>query len=152
MLSSDKQKKGVLLVLNTVILIGRLTRDPEMRYTTSGIPVARFSLAVDRPFTNQNGERETDFIDIVTWRKLAETCTNNLGKGRLVAVEGRLQIRPYETQDGQKRRAAEVVADTVQFLDWPKDKNNASKSEGKPAEIAGMPGVEITFNPDDIPF
>ncbi|NLH00264.1 MAG: single-stranded DNA-binding protein [Chloroflexi bacterium] len=144
-------------MLNTVILIGRLTRDPEMRYTNSGIPVARFSLAVDRPFTNQQGERETDFIDIVTWRKLAETCTNNLGKGRLVAVEGRLQIRPYETQDGQKRRAAEVVANSVHFLDWPKNKANngngaADSPEGKSVEINGMPAIEMTFNPDDIPF
>lgn len=140
-------------MLNTVILIGRLTRDPEMRYTTSGIAVARFTLAVDRPFTTQQGERETDFIDIVTWRKLAETCTNNLGKGRLVAVEGRLQIRSYETQDGQKRRAAEVVASGVRFLDWPKDKNKEpDNKEGKTVDIEGIPGVEVTFNPDDIPF
>ncbi len=102
-------------MLNKVILIGRLTRDPELRYTASGIPVGRFTLAVDRSFTNQQGERETDFIDIVVWRKLAEVCANNLGKGRLVAVEGRLQIRSYETQDGQKRRVAEVVADNVRF-------------------------------------
>ena len=83
-------------MLNTVILIGRLVRDPELRYTTSGAAVANFTLAVDRPFTNQQGQREADFIDIVTWRKLAETCGNHLGKGRLVAVEGRLQIRSYE--------------------------------------------------------
>ncbi len=103
-------------MLNKIILIGRLTHDPELRYTASGIPVGHFSLAVDRPpFTNQQGERETDFIDIVVWRKLAEVCTNNLGKGRLVAVEGRLQIRSYETQDGQRRRVAEVVAENVRF-------------------------------------
>ncbi len=111
-------------MLNRVILIGRLTRDPELRYTGSGLPVATFNLAVDRPFTNQQGEKETDFIRIVAWRKLAETCANNLGKGRLVAVEGRLQIRNYEDKDGVKRQAAEVVAETVKFLDWPKDRGS----------------------------
>ena len=102
---------------NRIILIGRLTRDPELRYVPSGQPVASFTLAVDRPFTNQQGERDTDFIDIVAWRKLAEQVSQHLVKGRLVAVEGRLQIRSYETQDGQKRKVAEVVADGVRFLD-----------------------------------
>jgi len=104
-------------VLNRIILIGRLTRDPELRYVPSGHPVASFTLAVDRPFANQQGERDTDFIDIVAWRKLAEQASQHLSKGRLVAVEGRLQIRSYETQDGQKRRVAEVVADGIRFLD-----------------------------------
>ena len=104
-------------MLNRIILIGRLTRDPELRYVPSGHPVASFTLAVDRPFANQQGERQTDFIDIVAWRRLAEQVTQHLNKGRLVAVEGRLQIRSYETQDGQKRKAAEVVADAVRFLD-----------------------------------
>jgi len=104
-------------VYNRIILIGRLTRDPELRYVPSGQPVASFTLAVDRPFTNQQGERDTDFIDIVAWRKLAEQVSQHLVKGRLVAVEGRLQIRSYETQDGQKRKVAEVVADGVRFLD-----------------------------------
>jgi len=104
-------------VLNRIILIGRLTRDPELRYVPSGQPVASFTLAVDRPFVNQQGERATDFIDIVAWRRLAEQVTQHLNKGRLVAVEGRLQIRSYETQDGQKRKVAEVVADAVRFLD-----------------------------------
>ncbi|GAW93710.1 single-stranded DNA-binding protein [Calderihabitans maritimus] len=107
-------------MLNRVILIGRLTRDPELRYTTGGVAVASFTLAVDRPYTNQQGERDTDFIRIVCWRKLAETCANNLNKGRLVAVDGRLQIRNWEGQDGQRRQTAEVVADTVRFLDWPR--------------------------------
>jgi single-strand DNA-binding protein len=104
-------------MLNRVMLIGRLTRDPELRYVPSGHPVASFTLAVDRPFTNQAGDRETDFIDIVAWRKLADQVSQHLSKGRLVAVEGRLQIRSYETQDGQKRKAAEIVADAVRFLD-----------------------------------
>jgi single-strand DNA-binding protein len=115
-------------VLNRIVLIGRLTRDPELRYVPSGHPVASFTLAVDRPFANQQGERETDFIDVVAWRKLAEQVSQHLSKGRLVAVEGRLQIRSYETQDGQKRKVAEVVADGVRFLD--------RKATGTPAGVA----------------
>ena len=107
-------------MLNRIILIGRLTRDPELRYTQSGTAVARMSVAVDRDFRNAAGEKETDFIDIVAWRKLAELCANHLGKGRLVAVEGRLQIRPWE-KDGVKHRSAEVVADGVKFLDRPRE-------------------------------
>ena len=103
--------------MNKIILIGRLTADPELRYTQSGVAVGRFTLAVDRPFTNQQGERETDFIDVVVWRNQAENCANYLKKGFLAAVEGRLQIRSYETQDGQRRRVAEVVADRVEFLE-----------------------------------
>ena len=103
--------------MNKVILIGRLTRDPELRYTSSNIPVATFSLAVDRTFTGQNGERETDFINIVVWRKQAENCKNYLNQGSQVAIDGRIQTRNYEDQNGQKRYVTEVVADNVQFLD-----------------------------------
>lgn len=117
-------------MLNRIILIGRLVADPQLRYTQSGIAVTSFTIAVDRSFASQNGERETDFIDIVTWRKLAETCANHLNKGRLVAVEGRLQIRSYDDRDGIRRKAAEVVADQVQFLDWPnRDQNMTIPSE-----------------------
>lgn len=100
-------------MLNRVILIGRLAQDPELKYTTQGTAVCNFTLAVGRKFNRD----QTDFIDIVVWRGLAENCATYLGKGRLAAVEGRLQIRSYETQDGQKRRVAEVVADDVRFLD-----------------------------------
>lgn len=103
--------------LNKVILIGRLTREPEMRFTPSGAAVANFTIAVDRPFLNAQGQREADFIRIVAWRKLAENCSNYLGKGRLVAVEGRLQVRSYQTPDGQTRTVSEVVAENVHFLD-----------------------------------
>lgn len=130
-------------MLNRIILIGRLTRDPELRYVPSGQPVASFTLAVDRPFVNQQGERATDFIDIVAWRKLAEQVTQHLSKGRLVAVEGRLQIRSYETQDGQKRKAAEVVADAVRFLDR---KGTAGGPE------AGAAEEEPAQATDDVPF
>ncbi|MCY0888790.1 MAG: single-stranded DNA-binding protein [Alicyclobacillaceae bacterium] len=104
-------------MLNRVVLIGRLTQDPELRYTNSGTAVASFTLAVDRPRTNQAGERETDFINIVVWQKQAETVAQYLHKGRLAAVDGRLQIRSYENREGQKVRVAEVVAESVRFLD-----------------------------------
>ncbi len=132
-------------MLNRIILIGRLTRDPELRYVPSGQPVASFTLAVDRPFVNQQGERGTDFIDIVAWRKLAEQVTQHLSKGRLVAVEGRLQIRSYETQDGQKRKVAEVVADAVRFLDRKGAAAAATPEAGAAEEEGGETG-------DDVPF
>lgn len=126
-------------MLNRIILIGRLTRDPELRYTPNGIAVTNFTLAVDRPYANQQGERETDFINIAVWRKLAETCANHLGKGRLVAVEGSLQIRSYETADGQKRTAAEVVADNVRFLDKARDASGVEDSRGDGDSINDVP-------------
>ena len=108
-------------MLNKIILIGRLTADPKARYTQSGIAITTFTLAVDRNFTNQQGEKETDFIDIVTWRKLAEVCANHLGKGRLVAVEGRLQIGSYDDSNGIRRKRADVMAENVRFLDRGKE-------------------------------
>ena len=115
-------------MLNRIVLIGRLTQDPELRYTNSGTAVATFSLAVDRARPNQNGERETDFINIVVWQKQAETCAQYLHKGRLAAVDGRLQIRSYDNREGQKVRVAEVVAESVRFLD--RGDNNGSSSSG----------------------
>ena len=136
-------------MINNVVLVGRLTRDPELRYTPNGIAVANFSLAVDRPFKNQQGERDTDFIRIVTWRKLAEVCANNLGKGRLVAVVGRIQVGSYETAEGEKRQSFEVVADEVRFLDWPKDRQSTESGDGNK-----FPFDNNGFNPgdDDLPF
>lgn len=116
-------------MLNRIILIGRLTQDPELRYTPSGSAVASFTLAVDRQRTNQAGEREADFINIVVWQKLGELCAQYLRKGRLAAVEGRLQIRQYENKDGQKVRVAEVIADNVRFLDRSAD--NAGSGSGQ---------------------
>lgn len=132
-------------MLNRVILIGRLTRDPELRYTPQGVPVASFTLAVDRPFSNSQGQRETDFIDCLAWRKLGENVANHLTKGRLAAVEGRLQIRSYETQDGQRRKVAEVVCDDVRFLDRP-------SREGASQTAASGGGDEDVSLPDDLPF
>ncbi|MGU3568892.1 single-stranded DNA-binding protein, partial [Paenibacillus sp. A51L] len=105
--------------MNRSILIGRLTKDPEMRYTPAGVAVTQFTLAVDRPFisSGEGREREADFIPIVTWRQLAETCANYLKKGRLTAVEGRIQVRHYENNEGKRVYVTEVIADNVRFLD-----------------------------------
>ena len=102
--------------MNKVILIGNLTRDPELTTTTSGVSICRFSLAVQRRFTNSEGERETDFINIVVWRNLAENCHKFLRKGSKAAVVGTLQTRSYDAQDGTKRYVTEVVADEVEFV------------------------------------
>ncbi len=119
-------------VLNRIVLIGRLTREPELRFTATGMAVANFTLAVDRQRPNSQGEREADFIRIVVWGKQAETCSNYLGKGRLVAVDGRLQISKYQDKEGQNRTSAEVVAESVRFLD---------RAQRAPGEGAGaMPG------------
>lgn len=132
-------------MLNRIVLIGRLVRDPELRYTPSGRAVATFALAVDRPFTNKDGERETDFINIVVWRKQAENCANYLSKGRLAAVDGRLQIRSYE-QDGQRKYFTEVVADNVRFLD------RGSKADRSGDAGAEDYGTDVDVNEDEIPF
>ncbi|HHT74074.1 MAG TPA: single-stranded DNA-binding protein [Firmicutes bacterium] len=131
-------------MLNRIILIGRLVADPQLRYTQTGIAVANFTIAVDRPFLTQAGERETDFIDIVSWRKQAETVANHLSKGRLVAVEGRLQVRSYDDQNGIRRKAAEVVADQVRFLDRARDGGSVVDDDIS----AGPPEPEF----DDVPF
>ena len=108
-------------MLNRIILMGRLTRDPELRRTGSGTPVTSFSLAVDRDFKSQSGEKETDFIDVVAWRSTAEFVSKYFTKGRMAVVEGRLQIRDWTDRDGGKRRSAEVVADNVYFGDSKRD-------------------------------
>lgn len=113
-------------MLNHIVLIGRLTREPEMRYTDNGTAVARFTLAVERNYTNRQGEKEVDFINIVAWRKLAENCAQHLGKGRLVAVDGSLQIRKSEN-NGKTYINPEVVANDVRFLDWPKEQNQGQE-------------------------
>ena len=104
-------------MLNKIVLMGRLTRDPELRRTGSGTPVAGFSLAVDRDFKDQSGEKQTDFVDVVVWRNTAEFVSKYFSKGRMAIVEGRLQIREWVDKDGGKRRTAEVVADNVYFGD-----------------------------------
>ncbi len=142
-------------MLNRVILIGRLTRDPELRYTASGVALATFSLAVDRSYVNQQGERETDFIRITVWRKLAEICAEHLNKGRLVAVEGRIQTRSYETPEGERRQVTDVVADDVRFLDWPKDGRGAgakNTAAGSSDQDFSDIGTEVDMGEEDLPF
>ncbi|WP_135554600.1 single-stranded DNA-binding protein [Paenibacillus cymbidii] len=123
-------------MLNRVILIGRLTRDPELRYTPAGVAVTQFTIAVDRPFNREQKEqREADFIPIVTWRQLAETCANYLRKGRLTAVEGRIQVRNYDNNEGRRVYVTEVIADNVRFLESP----NAQGGGGNVANRDDVP-------------
>jgi len=133
-------------VINRVILIGRLVRDPEMRTVASGQAMARFALAVDRGFANGQGQREADFIDVVVWRALAERVAEHLRRGRLVGIEGRLQIRRYETAQGKRRKAAEVVADRVRFLDRKPSEGGAD---------AALPAADDGLSEEaeaDVPF
>lgn len=108
-------------MLNKIVLMGRLTRDPEMRRTGGGVAVTGFTLAVDRDFKGQDGQKETDFIDIVAWRQTAEFAAQYLAKGRMAVVSGRLQIRDWQDKAGNKRKAAEVVADNVYFADTKRE-------------------------------
>lgn len=137
--------------MNKVIIVGRLTRDPEVRYTQTGKAVASFSVAVDTGFGEN---KRADFIPVVVWEKLAEVCGNNLTKGRRVLVEGRLQIRDYE-KDGQKRRAADVVAQNIEFLDTKQAVSGGSSNTGSPAKSSGYDvssfGTEV-FPEEEIPF
>ncbi|WP_078556378.1 single-stranded DNA-binding protein [Bacillus alkalicellulosilyticus] len=104
-------------MINRVILVGRLTKDPELRYTPNGVAVANFTLAVNRPFSNQQGDREADFINCIIWRKQAENVANFLKKGSLAGVDGRIQTRSYDNNEGKRVYITEVVAESVQFLE-----------------------------------
>ncbi len=126
-------------LMNKAILIGRLTRDPEVRYTQSGVAVCTFTLAVDRRFARKDandGQPTADFIPIVAWRKLAEVCGNNLIKGRRISVEGRIQVRSYEAQDGSRRYVTEIVADEIEFLDSKNSVPHDGGFAGAPAPAA----------------
>ncbi len=150
-------------MLNRVVLIGRLTKDPELRYTPNGVAVATFTLAVDRNFTNQQGQREADFIPVVTWRGLAENVANYLKKGRLTAVEGRMQTRNYENNEGKKVYITEVIADNVRFLESANNQykqdpqvspqvnrqNQTDRYEQDPFSDDNSP---IDISDDDLPF
>ena len=116
-------------MLNRIIVMGRMTRDPELRRTNSGTAVASFTVAVDRDFKSQSGEKETDFIDIVAWRNTAEFVSKFFTKGRMAVVEGSLQIRDWTDKDGNKRRSAEIVADSVYFGDSKRDGGDTAQSE-----------------------
>ena len=116
-------------MLNRIIVMGRMTRDPELRRTNSGTAVASFTVAVDRDFKSQSGEKETDFIDVVAWRNTAEFVSKYFSKGRMAVVEGRLQLRDWTDKDGNKRRTAEIVADSVYFGDSKRDGGGTVQSE-----------------------
>ncbi len=138
--------------INRVVLVGRLTRDPELKFTASGVAVANFNLAVNRNFKNANGEQEADFISVVVWKKPAENVANYLKKGSLVGVDGRIQTRNYEGQDGKRVYVTEVVAESVQFLD-SKGSNNSDngQSNGNGAENGNNRSQNFT-RVDDDPF
>ena len=148
-------------MLNRIILMGRLTRDPELRHTQTGTAVASFSLAVDRDFRNRDsGEKGVDFIDVVAWRGTAEFVSKYFTKGRMAVVEGRLQIRDWTDREGGKRRSAEVVADNIYFGDSKRDGETGGASFSRPAAPAdyGMPPVggdqfaELADDDGELPF
>ena len=134
--------------MNQVILIGRLTRDPELRYISgSGTPVAQFGIAVDREFVGKDGKKETDFIDIQVWGKSAENCTNYIGKGSLVGIQGSLRIDNYKNEAGENRRAVRVNATRVQFLD-----NRKNNSQQQFIPVGLDTGEFDAINDPEIPF
>ncbi|KLU67113.1 MULTISPECIES: single-stranded DNA-binding protein [Desulfosporosinus] len=134
-------------MLNRVVLIGRLTKDPELRYTPTGVAVTNFTLAIDRNFKNAQGERDTDFIPCVVYRQLAEFTANYLAKGKMAAVDGRIQVRSYTAQDGQKRWVTEVIAESVHLLS-PKDSGGQDLNAQTGTRSFGH---EVNLD-DDIPF
>ncbi|WP_057766718.1 single-stranded DNA-binding protein [Cytobacillus praedii] len=143
--------------MNRVVLVGRLTKDPELRYTPNGVPVATFTLAVNRTFSNQQGEKEADFINCVIWRKPAENVANFLKKGSLAGVDGRIQTRSYEGQDGKRVYVTEVQAESVQFLDKKNDNqqpnnNQSSNQQNKQKDPFANDGQQIDISDDDLPF
>lgn len=134
--------------MNKVILMGRLTKDPDVRYTQTGKVVCQFTLAVDRPFTNQEGQREADFITIVVWGKIGELCGNSLAKGHKVLIDGRLQIRNYEAKDGSKRWVTEIIANSVEFIEKKKSIDTENVATGGGLDEFG-PAVPFD---EEIPF
>jgi single-strand DNA-binding protein len=136
-------------MLNRSILIGRLTRDPEMRYTPAGVATTSFTLACDRP-TAAGKEKEADFIPIVTWRQTAEACANYLRKGRMCAVEGRIQTRNYENNEGKRVYVTEVIADNVRFLERNEQPQQEEPRKEEPSYTGGSKPIDVSD--DDLPF
>lgn len=160
-------------LINRIVLTGRLTKDPDLKYTPTGVPVATATLAVNRSFNNANGEREADFINIVAWRTQAENMANYVKKGHLVGIDGRLQTRNYENQEGKRVYVTEVMAESVQFMEPKKDggnsgsggssynnnrnqTNNQGSGQGNYTKIEDDPfsknGQTIDISDDDLPF
>lgn len=136
-------------MMNQVVLMGRMTADPELRHTQSGVAVTTFRLAVDRDFKDKDGEKKADFLPVVCWRGTAEFVSKYFSKGRLVAVCGRLQVREYTTKDGDKRYATEIVADNVYFGDAKRDHTDDGPADPAPAPAWNFEGVN---DDDDLPF
>ena len=132
-------------MMNRVVLVGRLTKDPELRYTPNGVAVCTFTLAVNRPFTNQQGERDVDFINCVTWRKTAENLANYQRKGNLIGIDGRIQTRSYEGDDGKRRYITEVIAESVQFLEPKKDETTKQSQQKSQMAV----GPDSFFNENE---
>lgn len=144
-------------MLNKVVLIGRLTKDPEVRYTNANTPVASFTLAVNRNFKNKDGNYDADFINIVAWRKLAELCSSSLHKGSLIAITGRIQTSSFEGKDGTRRYTTDVLADEIAFLEKKSAKTYDSNDDNALFEKQDNNyGIPVDgFNPiddDDLPF
>jgi single-strand DNA-binding protein len=144
-------------MINRVVLVGNLTKEPDLRYTQSGVAVATFTLAVGRPFGGQDGEKQTDFINCVVWKKAAENCANFLKKGSKAGVDGRIQTRNYEGSDGKRVYVTEVVAESVQFLD---SKEQGEQRQAPPNQQQNRPPANrgfqnsgsINIQDDDLPF
>lgn len=137
-------------MMNSVCLVGRLTKDPELRYTPNNQAVATFSLAVNRNFKSQNGEREADFINCVIWRQQAENLANWAKKGALIGITGRIQTRSYENQQGQRVYVTEVVAENFQLLESQKDRGNQPQANSQPDFRRNTSPMDISD--DDLPF
>ncbi|MRG87967.1 single-stranded DNA-binding protein [Salinibacillus xinjiangensis] len=155
-------------MMNRVVLVGRLTKDPELRYTPNGVAVANFTVACNRPFSNQQGNREADFINCVVWRRTAENLANFMKKGSLIGVDGRIQTRSFDNQEGRRIFMTEVLAENIQFLESkgssqggsgssgfqtrqnpPQEQNRPNDYEDNPFENSGEP---IDLSDDDLPF
>lgn len=147
-------------MINRVVLVGRLTRDVELKYTSNSAAVGTFSMAVNRQFTNANGDREADFINCVIWRKSAENFANFTKKGSLVGIEGRLQTRNYENQQGQRVYVTEVVVDNFSLLesrasgqsDAKPNANTQNQTQSKPTDAFANKGQAMDISDDDLPF
>lgn len=141
-------------MLNNIIIMGRLTRDPELRRAQSGAAVTSFTLAVDRDFKGQDGQKETDFIDVVAWRNTAEFVSKYFSKGRMAVVEGRLQIRDWTDKEGNKRRSAEVVADSMYFGDSKREGGDAPRPAGRAVDVLPSENEFSEINGEDgeLPF
>lgn len=140
-------------MLNKIFIMGRLTRDPELRTTNSGTSVASFSLAVDRNYKGADGEKETDFIDCVAWRQTGEFAAKYFAKGRMAVVEGRLQIRPWTDKEGNNRRSAEVIVDNMYFGDSKRDGDTGgARPASGPVNVSANNWQEVDEDEGDLPF